>query len=218
MPIDRRELLSDLRRQLRLLERDLAARADGVPEMAAALQAEYQAARAAERTAATFRVWRAGELTQAAVAWLLGAVFVRFIEDNGLIDEPLISGPAPRHRSGGGAPAPLLSLPSHRDRPRLPASRVRHSRPPAGAGHALRPRPQPGVAPRHLRRRRARPAGVLAHREPGHRGAAPRLHRLRVGHSLPGRPVPGPVRRRQEALRPCCRRRSSSRSSSWSAR
>ena len=93
MPIDRRELLSDLRRQLRLLERDLAARADSVPEMAAALQAEYQAARAAERTAATFRVWRAGELTQAAVAWLLGAVFVRFIEDNGLIDEPLISGP-----------------------------------------------------------------------------------------------------------------------------
>ena len=93
MSIDRRELLSDLRRQLRLLERDLAARADSVPEMAAALQAEYQAARAAERTAATFRVWRAGELTQAAVAWLLGAVFVRFIEDNGLIDEPLISGP-----------------------------------------------------------------------------------------------------------------------------
>ncbi len=93
MPIDRRELLSDLRRQLRLLERDLAARADSVPEMAATLQAEYQAARAAERTAATFRVWRAGELTQAAVAWLLGAVFVRFIEDNGLIDEPLIGGP-----------------------------------------------------------------------------------------------------------------------------
>ena len=93
MSIDRRELLSDLRRQLRLLERDLAARADSVPEMAAALQAEYQAARAAERTAATFRVWRTGELTQAAVAWLLGAVFVRFIEDNGLIDEPLIGGP-----------------------------------------------------------------------------------------------------------------------------
>ena len=91
--INRQELLSDLRRQLRLLERDLAARADSVPKMAAALEAEYQAARAAERTAATFRVWRADELTQAAVAWLLGAVFVRFIEDNGLIDEPLISGP-----------------------------------------------------------------------------------------------------------------------------
>ena len=93
MPIDRQELLSDLRRQLRLLERDLAARADSVPEMAAALQAEYQAARVAERTAATFRVWRAGELTKAAVAWLLASVFVRFSEDNGLLDEPLIGGP-----------------------------------------------------------------------------------------------------------------------------
>ena len=93
MPIDRQELLSDLRRQVRLLERDLAERAEGVPEMAAALQAEYRAARAAERTAATFRVWRTGELTQAAVAWLLAGVFVRFIEDNGLIDEPLIGGP-----------------------------------------------------------------------------------------------------------------------------
>ena len=93
MPIDRQELLSDLRRQLRLLERDLAERAESVPEMAAALEAEYRAARAAERTAATFRVWRAGELTQAAVAWLLAGVFVRFIEDNGLIDEPLIGGP-----------------------------------------------------------------------------------------------------------------------------
>ena len=93
MPIDRQELLSDLRRQVRLLERDLAERAESVPEMAEALDAEYRAARAAERTAATFRVWRAGELTQAAVAWLLAGVFVRFIEDNGLIDEPLIGGP-----------------------------------------------------------------------------------------------------------------------------
>ncbi len=96
--IDRQSLLSDLRAQLRLLERDLAQRADTVPEMGAALDAEYQAAREAERTAATFGVWRAGELTQAAVAWLLGCVFVRFIEDNRLIDEPLISGPHPRDR------------------------------------------------------------------------------------------------------------------------
>ena len=96
--IDRQSLVSDLRAQLRLLEGDLAQRADTVPEMAAALDAEYQAARAAERTAATFSVWRAAELTQASVAWLLGCVFVRFIEDNRLIDEPLISGPHPRDR------------------------------------------------------------------------------------------------------------------------
>ena len=96
--IDRQALVGDLRRQLRLLERDLAQRSDTVPEIAAALDAEYRAAREAERTAATFSVWRAGELTQASVAWLLGCVFVRFIEDNRLIDEPLISGPHPRDR------------------------------------------------------------------------------------------------------------------------
>ena len=95
--IDRTALLADLRRQLRLLERDLAGRAEDVPEMAAALEAEYQAARAAERTGDTFGVWSAGELTQAAVAWLLGCVFVRFAEDNGLVGAPLIVGPDARN-------------------------------------------------------------------------------------------------------------------------
>ena len=95
--IDRTALLADLRRQLRLLERDLAGRAEDVPEMAAALEAEYQAARAAERTGDTFGVWSAGELTQAAVAWLLGCVFVRFAEDNSLVRAPLIVGPDARN-------------------------------------------------------------------------------------------------------------------------
>ena len=95
--IDRAALLADLRRQLRLLERDLAGRAEDVPAMAAALEAEYRAARAAERTGDTFGVWRAGELTQAAVAWLLGCVFVRFAEDNSLVRAPLIVGPDARN-------------------------------------------------------------------------------------------------------------------------
>ena len=95
--IDRTALLADLRRRLRLLERDLAERAEEAPAMAAALDAEYRAAQAAERTGDTFRVWRSGELTQAAVAWLLGCVFVRFAEDNGLIEAPLIGGPGGRN-------------------------------------------------------------------------------------------------------------------------
>ena len=36
-------------------------------------------------------------LSQAAVAWLLGCAFVRFTEDNGLVDEALIAGPAERN-------------------------------------------------------------------------------------------------------------------------
>ena len=95
--IKRAGLLADLRRRLRLLKRDLAERAEYVPAMAAALDAEYRAARQAERTGDTFGAWRAGELTQASVAWLLGCVFVRFAEDNGLVEAPLIGGPGDRN-------------------------------------------------------------------------------------------------------------------------
>ena len=95
--IDRASLLGDLRRRLRHLEQDLAERADSDPGTAAALEAEYRTAREAGRTGDTFRSWRNGALTQAAVAWLLGCVFVRFAEDNGLIEPPLIAGPGGRN-------------------------------------------------------------------------------------------------------------------------
>ena len=95
--IDRKSLLFDLRRQLKRLEQDLAERAGSVPAMADALEAEYRAAREAERTGDTFRAWCGGALTQAAVAWLLGCVFVRFSEDNALIETALIAGPGERN-------------------------------------------------------------------------------------------------------------------------
>ena len=95
--IDRRALLADLRRQLKRLEQDLAERSESVQEMKSALEAEYRAARDAERTGDTLQVWCAGALTQAAVAWLLGCVFVRFVEDNGLVDAALIAGPGERN-------------------------------------------------------------------------------------------------------------------------
>ena len=99
--IDRKALLADLRRQSKRLEQDLAERAGSVPEMAADLETEYRAAREAARTGDTFHVWCAGALTQAAVAWLLGCVFVRFAEDNGLVDAPLIAGPGERNARAG---------------------------------------------------------------------------------------------------------------------
>ena len=95
--IDRKALLADLRRYLKRLEQDLAERSENVQAMKSALEAEYRAAREAERTGDTFRVWRAGALTQAAVAWLLGCVFVRFVEDNGLVVAALIAGPGERN-------------------------------------------------------------------------------------------------------------------------
>ena len=95
--IGRKALLADLRRQLKRLEQDLAERAENVPEMTSILQEEYRAARDAERTGDTFLIWRTGALSQAAVAWLLGCVFVRFAEDNGLVDAALIAGPGERN-------------------------------------------------------------------------------------------------------------------------
>jgi hypothetical protein len=93
-----KRLLDDLKRLLRRLEADLRERAGTVAELAELLQHEYQAAREARRTGESFEMWRDGTLTQAAAAWLLGCVFVRFLEDNGLVEEALLSGPQERRR------------------------------------------------------------------------------------------------------------------------
>jgi hypothetical protein len=94
--IDAKVLLTDLTRLLKRLEDDLRERAlspsSDVPELRGQLQAEWQAAREAERTAETFESWAEQVITQAGVHWLLSCVFLRFIEDNGLVDRPWISG------------------------------------------------------------------------------------------------------------------------------
>ncbi|HXH13504.1 MAG TPA: hypothetical protein VNP04_27490, partial [Alphaproteobacteria bacterium] len=96
--IDAKQLLNDLKRWLRRLEDDLRERVAAIEELRLALQREHTAARAAGRTAEAFEVWREGILTQAAAAWLLGCVFVRFMEDNGLVEEALLSGPGERRQ------------------------------------------------------------------------------------------------------------------------
>jgi hypothetical protein len=96
--INPKRLLDDLKRLLRRLEADLRERAGTVAELAELLQREYRAAREAGRTGESFEMWRDGTLTQAAAAWLLGCVFVRFLEDNGLVQEALLSGPQERRR------------------------------------------------------------------------------------------------------------------------
>ena len=94
--IDAKVLLADLTRLLKRLEDDLRERAlsptSEVPAVRAQLQAEWQAARDAERTAETFESWAEQVITQAGVHWLLSCVFLRFIEDNGLVDRPWLSG------------------------------------------------------------------------------------------------------------------------------
>jgi hypothetical protein len=94
--MDGKRLLEDLKRLLKRLEDDLRERTAAVPEMADRLRGEYHAVRDAGRTGAAFEAWRDEVLTQAAAAWILGSVFVRFMEDNALVDGPLISGPGER--------------------------------------------------------------------------------------------------------------------------
>ena len=86
------QLLSDLTRQLKRLEDDLRARIAELPELDVALRAEWQAARDADRCAEAFESWADQVITQAGVHWLLSSVFLRFIEDNQLVDRPWLSG------------------------------------------------------------------------------------------------------------------------------
>ena len=160
--IDSTILLSDLRRRLRLLERDLAERADDVPTMEDSLAREYRTGRNVGRTGDSFGAWRSAELTQTAAAWLIGCVFVRFAEDNGLLATPLIGGLRDRTTAAEARQtAYFRSHPTATDRDYL-LDVLRGGEPPAGDDGAVRPRSQPGVALHHLRRCGARLAGVLA--------------------------------------------------------
>jgi hypothetical protein len=96
--IDAQRLLKDLQRLLKTLEDDLRERVGEVSEIDAALREQYRGAKDAGRTGEAYEVWRDQFLTQAAVAWILGCVFVRFLEDNRLIPTPLLSGPGERRQ------------------------------------------------------------------------------------------------------------------------
>lgn len=169
--VDLAELVKDLRRQVTALEDDLRARGDEVDEFAGALRGEYDQAREAGRTAATYGAWRDQRVTQAAAGWVLATAFVRFCEDNGLIEWPFIAGPGDR----------------------LADAEERH-----GAFFREYPQLNDGdwliAAFDHLAS-----TGPTAAR--CRRGDQLRLHRRVVGHPLPRRPLPGPQRGRPQDLR-----------------
>ncbi len=96
--IHRAALLSNLQKLLKRLEADLLERSQSteIPGVGAQLRQEYEEATEANRTAQTFEEWRSDAITQTAAAWVLSCVFVRFLEDNTLIDPPRIAGPGER--------------------------------------------------------------------------------------------------------------------------
>jgi hypothetical protein len=93
---DKAALLKDLKKLVVDLEDDLRARSESEEEFRTRLDREWREAKEARRTALSYPAWRDERVTQAAVAWVLGCVFVRFCEDNGLIDEPYLAGPGER--------------------------------------------------------------------------------------------------------------------------
>ena len=90
-------LVKGLKGLLKVAVADLTAQAEaGEAEWARQLRAEYDRAFAKKRTGLAWSAWRASELDQAAVAWVLSSVFVRFCEDNHLIDGVWITGQGER--------------------------------------------------------------------------------------------------------------------------
>jgi hypothetical protein len=93
--INAAKLLADLKRLRRVLDADVReTHASGAKRDA--VQAEWQEAFDLGRTRDTFEVFLDGAFDQAVVHWVLGSVFLRFLEDNRLVDRPFLSGPGER--------------------------------------------------------------------------------------------------------------------------
>ena len=93
--VDAKKLLADLKRLRRTLEADLREQHQASAQKETA-RAEWRDALESKRTADTFETFWTAALDQAAVHWILGVVFLRFLEDNRLLDRPMLSGPGER--------------------------------------------------------------------------------------------------------------------------
>ncbi|MEZ4222314.1 MAG: BREX-2 system adenine-specific DNA-methyltransferase PglX [Polyangiaceae bacterium] len=91
--LDSARFLKEAQGVLALLIKDLLARADASPAVTRALKARHAAEKQGERTADSFAVWRRNFIDQVAAAWLLSCVFVRTLEDRGLLQHPRLAGP-----------------------------------------------------------------------------------------------------------------------------
>ena len=104
-------LTADLQRQVLLLEDDLRTRVAADPELEGRWKQEHRRALEKERTAASWVAWRDDRVTQAAVAWVLTTVFIRFCEDNALLRPVWIAGP--EHRRQQALDAQLAFFRTH---------------------------------------------------------------------------------------------------------
>ena len=96
-------LLPELKKLVTELAEDLLARSMEQAEIDTGLREAYGQIEKGGRTAAAFEVWRDDYLDQVAVAWVLSCVFVRFMEDNDLIDECWLAGEGDRRKQAEDA-------------------------------------------------------------------------------------------------------------------
>ncbi|WP_320065114.1 BREX-2 system adenine-specific DNA-methyltransferase PglX [Micromonospora sp. RTGN7] len=111
--------LKALQAQVTALTDDLRGVVARDSELESSLTKEHAQAKDARRTAGTFETWLEDVLDQAAVAWVLGCVFVRFCEDNELVEPLWIGGPeptAPVERAVQHRQQYLIDNPRHNDR------------------------------------------------------------------------------------------------------
>jgi hypothetical protein len=92
MAVDPTSFTKSLRPVLKLLHADLVERAKE-PGVSAVLKAAWEKEKKAKRTAAGFEPWRRARCMQVAAAWVLSVVFVRTLEDRGLLARRRIFGP-----------------------------------------------------------------------------------------------------------------------------
>ncbi|MBO4141922.1 BREX-2 system adenine-specific DNA-methyltransferase PglX [Micromonospora tulbaghiae] len=111
--------LKALQAQVKRLVDDLRGQVAQAPVLRAELVQEHAQAQAAGRVGASFETWLEDVLDQAAVAWVLGCVFVRFCEDNELVEKLWLGGAdpaAPAERAVQHRQAYLIANPRHNDR------------------------------------------------------------------------------------------------------
>lgn len=94
-------LTAALKPELTAMVDDIRQRVLADPQVEGRWRADHAVAVRAERTAGAWTDWLEDQVTQAAVGWVLGSVFVRFCEDN-----RLLGGSLARRRPGSGSPRP----------------------------------------------------------------------------------------------------------------
>lgn len=92
-PIDGAAFLKAAQPVLELLTKDLLERVDASAAVGRAMRAQHGKELGAKRTADAYEQWRRQVVVQIAASWLLSCVFVRTLEDRGLVAQARIAGP-----------------------------------------------------------------------------------------------------------------------------